>query len=217
MKTLILLILIIGLLSINVSGKVTPVNYLNTPNRFIAVNGVRYAYRKLGRKSTFPLVMLQHFRGSMDYWDPALIDALAKERTVIVFDNKGVSLSGGQTPDTFAAMGDDAARFIEALGYHQVDLLGFSIGGAVAQELTVNHPQLVRKLILAATAPKGGQFINKRDPKIIAIVTQPTPNQSSTADAQDQSGLKAKGTEKISSMPNPTHMYQFLSLAEVLS
>jgi len=150
------------------------INYLNAPNRFVTVGDVKYAYRKLGKKSNYPLVMLQHFRGSMDYWDPAFIDALAKDRTVIVFDNKGVSLTGGQTPDTFAAMGDDAAKLIEALGYTKVDLLGFSIGGAAAQELTVNHPGLVRKLILAATAPKGGQYINNRDPKIIAIVTQPT-------------------------------------------
>jgi pimeloyl-ACP methyl ester carboxylesterase len=146
-------------------------DYLSAPNQFVDVNGTRFAYRKLGTKSAYPLVLLQHFRGSMDNWDPALIDALASQRTVIVFDNKGVGLSEGVTPETFEAMGNDAAAFIQALGYSKVDVLGFSIGGAVAQELTVNHPDLVRKLILAGTAPKGGAKINDRDPKIIALVT----------------------------------------------
>jgi pimeloyl-ACP methyl ester carboxylesterase len=150
-----------------------PVDYLNTPNRFLEVGGVKFAYRKLGKESEYPLVLLQHSRGTMDNWDPALIDALAADRTVIVFDNKGVGLSEGKTPATFEAMGDDAADFIAALGYKQVDVLGFSIGGAVAQTLTVRHPGLVHKLILAGTAPKGGAKINERDPKILEIMAHP--------------------------------------------
>src|SRR6201996_559029 len=149
-------------------------DYLSAPNQFVNVGGVRFAYRELGQKSEYPLILLQHFRGSMDNWDPALIDALAKQRTVIVFDNKGVGLSEGETPETFEAMGDDAAAFIQALGYSKVDVLGFSIGGAVAQELTLNHPDLVRKLILAGTAPKGGEKINQRDPRIIDLVSHAT-------------------------------------------
>jgi len=151
-----------------------PINYLTTPNKFVDVGGIKYAYRILGKKSNYPLVLLQHFRGSMDNWDPALINALASLRTVIVFDNKGVGLTEGETPDSFEAMGNDAAAFIQALGYNKVDVLGFSIGGAVAQELTLNHPGLVRRLILAGTAPKGGAKINERDPKIIALVTHAT-------------------------------------------
>jgi len=160
--------LLVGLAKSDI-GQTT--NYLSTPNQFVAVGGIKYAYRKLGRESDHVLVLLQHFRGSMDNWDPALIDALASQRTVIVFDNRGVGLSEGETPDSFEAMGEDAAAFIQALGYSQVDVLGFSIGGAVAQELTLNHPKLVRKLILAGTAPKGGEKMNARDPKIIAAVT----------------------------------------------
>jgi pimeloyl-ACP methyl ester carboxylesterase len=152
-------------------GRLT--DYLQTPNRFIEVGNTRYAYRVLGHRGGIPLVLLQHYRGSMDYWDPAFIDALAKQRTVITFDNKGVSLSGGETPDSFSAMGDDAADFIAALGYKKVDVLGFSIGGCVAQELTISHPALVRRLILAGTAPKGGQDMNKRNPEVIRLVTKP--------------------------------------------
>jgi len=148
-------------------------DYLTTPNKFVDVGGIKFAYRILGKQSEYPLVLLQHFRGSMDNWDPALIDALAEQRTVIVFDNKGICLSEGVTPDTFEAMGDDAASFITALGYKKVDVLGFSIGGAVAQTLTLQHPELVHKLILAGTAPKGGAKINQRDPKLLAIMAHP--------------------------------------------
>ena len=138
-------------------------------------NGVRYAYRRYGKESAVPLVLLQHFRGSMDNWDPALIDALGKERTVVIFDNEGVSGSSGVTPDSFAAMAEGAAQFVRALGYEKVDILGFSIGGAVAQELAVAHPALVRRLILAGTAPQGGEGMNARDPKIIALATKAVP------------------------------------------
>ena len=136
-------------------------------------NGVRYAYRRYGKDSATPLVLLQHFRGSMDNWDPALIDALSIERTVVLFDNEGVSGSSGVTPESFAAMAEGAAQFIGALSYERVDVLGFSIGGAVAQELAIAHPALVRKLVLAGTAPLGGEGLNTRDPEIIAIATKP--------------------------------------------
>jgi pimeloyl-ACP methyl ester carboxylesterase len=150
------------------------VDYLHAPNKYLGVGPVQYAYRILGKNGTVPLVLLQHYRGTMDNWDPAFINALAGQRTVITFDNQGVGLSAGETPDNFTAMGDDAANFIAALGCKQVDVLGFSIGGCVAQELTANHPQRVRRLILAATAPRGGQGMNHRDPKIIKIVSDPT-------------------------------------------
>lgn len=148
--------------------------FVTVPTQFVETNGTTYAYRRYGAASAVPLVLLQHFRGTMDHWDPALVDNLAKERTVVLFDNKGVSRTSGITPDSFTAMADDAAEFIRALGYEQVDVLGFSIGGAVAQELAVNHPDLVRRLILAGTAPPGGEGMNARDPKIVAIVTKPT-------------------------------------------
>jgi pimeloyl-ACP methyl ester carboxylesterase len=149
--------------------------FVTAQTKFVEARGTRYAYRTYGAKSDVPLVFLQHFGGSMDNWDPELVDALAKERTVVLFDNKGVSSSSGETPDSFKAMADDAADFISALGYEKVDILGFSIGGAVAQELTINHPTLVRKLILAGTAPEGGEGLNNRDPKIVALVMKPVP------------------------------------------
>ncbi|MDB5057072.1 MAG: alpha/beta hydrolase [Chloroflexi bacterium] len=132
------------------------VTFLNAPNRFVeAANGVNYAYRRIGPPTGVPLVLLQHFRGNLDNWDPALIDDLAREREVIAFDNTGIGLSSGTTPSTIAQMATDAIAFVSALALTQVDLLGFSIGGFVAQEMVLIRPNLVRRLVLAATAPQG--------------------------------------------------------------
>jgi pimeloyl-ACP methyl ester carboxylesterase len=122
-----------------------------------AGNGVDYAYRDTGggRKGGLPLVLLQHFRGNLDNWDPALIDALASTRRVVTFDNAGVGGSTGSTPDTVEAMARDAIAFIAALQLGQVDLLGFSIGSFVAQEIALTRPAIVRKLILVSSAPQG--------------------------------------------------------------
>jgi len=139
---------------------------ISTPNyhetavtQFIDANGTRYAYRVLGKQSGIPLITFQHFTGSMENWDPALTNGFAKEFKVIVFDNKGVSASEGTTPDNIADMAKDAADFIAALGYDKVNLLGFSMGGFIAQQLALDHPQLVNKMILAGTGPKGGDGI----------------------------------------------------------
>jgi pimeloyl-ACP methyl ester carboxylesterase len=103
------------------------------PTRFVEANGIRYAYRSFGKESGVPLVFLQHFRGTMDDWDPAVVNGLAKDRPVVLFDNAGIARSGGETPDTIAEMARDALAVIEALGLTQIDLLGFSIGGFVAR------------------------------------------------------------------------------------
>jgi pimeloyl-ACP methyl ester carboxylesterase len=108
----------------------------------------------------------------MDNWDPLLLDLIGRERTVIAFDNKGVASSEGTTPETYGAMADDAANFIAALGYMQVDVLGFSIGGAIAQQMLFNHTQLVRKCILAASMPPGGKGILASRPEIAAVATK---------------------------------------------
>jgi pimeloyl-ACP methyl ester carboxylesterase len=131
---------------------------LTAGNRTIeASNGVAYAYRRFGERSSGPsLVLLQHFRGNLDNWDPALVDALARGREVILFDNVGVGGSTGATPRTVTAMAHDALRFIEALELDQIDLLGFSLGGFVAQEMVLIRPRLVRRLVLAGTGPQGG-------------------------------------------------------------
>jgi pimeloyl-ACP methyl ester carboxylesterase len=127
------------------------------PTCYIEGSGIRFAYRRLGPSTGTPLVLLQHFSGNIDAWDPAVVNALAADRPVITFDNAGVGRSTGQTPDNIAAMAQDAVAFIALLGLSEVDLLGFSLGGCVAQQIAAEHGRLVRKLILVGTAPKGGE------------------------------------------------------------
>ena len=122
------------------------------PTEYIEAAGVRFAYRRLGPREGTPLVFLQHFTGTIESWDPAAVNGLAENRPVIVFDYTGVGTSSGKTPDNVAQMAADAERFIAALGCVQVDLLGFSLGGFVAQVLAVKTPGLVRKMILVGTA-----------------------------------------------------------------
>jgi pimeloyl-ACP methyl ester carboxylesterase len=124
------------------------------PTRYIEGSGIRFAYRRLGPSTGTPLVLLQHFSGNIDAWDPAVVNALAAGRPVIAFDNVGVGRSTGQTPDNIAAMARDAVAFINLLGLSEVDLLGFSLGGFVAQQIAAEHGPLVRKLVLVGTAPK---------------------------------------------------------------
>ncbi|BCG72748.1 alpha/beta hydrolase [Mesorhizobium sp. 113-1-2] len=127
------------------------------PTLYIEGSGIRFAYRRLGPSTGTPLVLLQHFSGNIDAWDPAVVNVLATDRPVIAFDNAGVGRSTGQTPDNIAAMARDAVAFIELLGLSEVDLLGFSLGGFIAQQIAAEHGTLVRKLILVGTAPKGGE------------------------------------------------------------
>jgi pimeloyl-ACP methyl ester carboxylesterase len=127
------------------------------PTRYVEGGGIRFAYRKLGPSTGTPLVLLQHFSGNIDAWDPAVVNALAVDRPVIAFDNAGVGRSTGKTPDSVEAMARDAVTFINLLGLSKVDLLGFSLGGCVAQQVAAENGRLVRKLILVGTAPKGGE------------------------------------------------------------
>jgi pimeloyl-ACP methyl ester carboxylesterase len=133
--------------------------YAALPNeRVSAANGVEYAYRDTGGGADaggVPLVLLQHFRGNLDGWDPALIDALATGRRVVTFDNAGVGGSGGTTPDTIEQMARDAIAFLVAMEFGQADVLGFSIGSFVAQQIALVRPAIVRRLVLASSAPKG--------------------------------------------------------------
>jgi pimeloyl-ACP methyl ester carboxylesterase len=125
------------------------------PTRFSEVGEVRYAYRRFGRSSGLPLVLLQHFRGHMDDWDPALTDALGEEREVILVDYAGVSSSGGKPGHSVEEMATQILAFIDSIELDRIDLLGFSIGGFVAQELALARPALIRRLVLAGTGPKG--------------------------------------------------------------
>ena len=127
------------------------------PTEFIENAGITFAYRRLGTRDGTPLIFLQHFTGNMDSWDPAVVDALAKDRPVVVFDNTGVGKSSGSTPDNVAQMAEDARGFISALGFTRVDLLGYSLGGFVAQQLATAYPDLVRRIVLVGTAPQGGE------------------------------------------------------------
>jgi pimeloyl-ACP methyl ester carboxylesterase len=124
------------------------------PTQFVEANGIRFAYRRWGKRSGLPLVFNQHFTGNLDNWDPAVLDGLAKEREVIIFNNAGIASSTGEVPTTFSGMAKNAEAFIDSLGLTKIDLLGFSIGGMVAQQITLDRPDLIRKLILVGTAPR---------------------------------------------------------------
>src|SRR5258708_3026652 len=127
------------------------------PTQFVETNGVRFAYRRFGKSGGVHIVFNQHYTGTMDYWDPAVTDGLARDRGVILFNNAGGSSSSGEVATTFEQMGTNAVAFSRALGLNKVDVLGFSIGGMVAQEIALQAPDLVRKLILVGTGPRGGQ------------------------------------------------------------
>src|SRR6185437_1166876 len=153
------------------------VAYANASTRRVtADNGIEYAYRDLGRdlgRGDVPLVLLQHFRGSLDNWDPALIDALAAERRVVTFDNVGVGATTGRTPNTIEAMAHDAIAFLDALDVRRVDLLGFSIGSFVAQEIALIRPDLLRRVVLASSAPQGAEGMHGWAPEVIGAVGAP--------------------------------------------
>ncbi|HUA07186.1 MAG TPA: alpha/beta hydrolase [Solirubrobacteraceae bacterium] len=152
--------------------------YLGAPNRLVrAANGIDYAYRDVGEgDGGLPLVLLQHFRGNLDNWDPALIDALASGRRVVTFDNTGVGGSSGATPSTIWQMATDAIAFLDATEFAQVDVLGFSIGSFVAQEIALIRPAVVRRLILASSAPQGAAGMHGWAPEVIRAVGQPQGN-----------------------------------------
>jgi pimeloyl-ACP methyl ester carboxylesterase len=148
--------------------------YVDAENRVAgAANGVDYVYRITGASDAIPLVLLQHFRGNLDNWDPALVDALARGRRVITFDNRGVAGSTGTTPSTIAQMALDAIDFLDALGLEEVDLLGFSIGSFVAQDIALVRPSIVRRLVLAASAPQGASGMHGWAAAVIGAVGKP--------------------------------------------
>lgn len=136
-------------------------SWTNVPTKTIAAQGVNFAYRELGtRNGGVPLVLLNHLAAVLDNWDPRVVDGMAAKHHVIVFDNRGVGASSGSPSNSIEQMADDAVIFIKAMGFKQVDLLGFSMGGMIAQEIVLKEPQLVRKMILAGTGPAGGEGIS---------------------------------------------------------
>jgi pimeloyl-ACP methyl ester carboxylesterase len=164
-----------------------------------AANGVDYAYRDTGG-SGVPLVLLQHFRGNLDNWDPALIDDLASTRRVVTFDNAGVGGSTGTTPDTIEQMARDTIAFLAAMEFSQADLLGFSIGSFVAQQIALVRPAIVRRLVLASSAPKGAAGMHGWAPEVIGAIGTPktSPEQYlgvffATSESSQQAGREALG------------------------
>lgn len=145
---------------------------INAPTRFVVVNGNKMAYRRFGKKAGLPLVFIQHFTGTLENWDPAVLDGMAKTREVIIFDNTGVGGSTGKTPDNIADNAKDVAAFVYALGLKKIDLLGFSMGGMQAQQVTLDHPELINRLILVGTAPRGGQGSAVFSAQVMAMFAQ---------------------------------------------
>jgi pimeloyl-ACP methyl ester carboxylesterase len=135
------------------------------PTQYVEAKGTRFAYRRFCKQGDVPLVFNIHFMGTMDHWDPAVTDGFAREREVILFDNAGVSSSSGDVPRSVAEMGANAIAFIKVLGLEQVDLLGFSIRGLVAQEITRQAPGLVRRLVLVGTGPRSGERMDTGTPE----------------------------------------------------
>jgi pimeloyl-ACP methyl ester carboxylesterase len=148
-------------------------DHQTAPTQFVQANGIRFAYRRFGKTGGVPLVFNQHFRGTMDYWDPAVTDGLARNREVILFNNAGVSSSSGKVPTSFSEMGANAIAFIKALGFAKLDVLGFSIGGMVAQEIAAQAPDLVRRLILVGAGPRGADMSTSKSAEIFAGAYDP--------------------------------------------
>jgi pimeloyl-ACP methyl ester carboxylesterase len=149
-------------------AELSTMNYQHThntaPTRIAQVGGMRLAYRRFGNRAGTPIVLLQHFMGNLDNYDPAITDALASRREVILTDNAGVGLSTGEAPKTVSGMARDAASLIDALGLDHVDVFGFSMGGYVAQQIAVDRPELVRRLMLVGTGPRGGEGVAQLAP-----------------------------------------------------
>src|SRR3954463_8563089 len=174
---------------------------LTAENQAIQIDGDSFAYRRFGNDQTDapPLIGLQHFRGNLDSWDPALVDRLAQDREVILLDNRGVAGSTGVVPDNVTDMARDALAFIDALGLKEVDILGFSLGGYVAQELVLLRPRLVRRLVLAGTAPQGGPDLHRWSDDVYALAT---PDEPTAADLlslffSGSESSRAKGMESL--------------------
>jgi pimeloyl-ACP methyl ester carboxylesterase len=127
------------------------------PTKSIEANGVRYAYRRFGKVGKTPILFLGYFNSNMDAWDPSLTNSLAKDYELFLFDNAGVGDSGGRTPPTVVEMTKDCFTFCRALGLKTIDIIGFSLGGMIAQQMALDHPELVRRLILLGTGPRGGE------------------------------------------------------------
>ena len=130
---------------------------LTVPTRLVETGGIRFAYRRWGKPGGLPLVFMQYFSANLDDWDPQVTDGLADEYDVILFDNAGVGSSGGETPGTVSEMARHAVAFCDALGLKRFSVVGFSLGGMIAQQLALDHPDRVKRIVLLGTGPRGGE------------------------------------------------------------
>lgn len=142
------------------------------PTQFVTGNGIKFAYRRFGKTGTIPVVFLQHFTGTLDNWDPAVTDGIAKDREVIIFDNAGIASTDGEVADTIKGIAATALNFIDALGLIEIDLFAFSMGSFVGQQITLDRPGLVRKLILVGSGPRGGEGLATFSPEVWAMLTK---------------------------------------------
>ena len=180
-------------------SNVMPASNISSPTQFLETKKGKYAYRRFGNGPGLPLLFLQHFTGTLDNWDPAVTDPLATGREVILFESAGLGRSSGKVPETVAGMAEHALAFLDGLGLKTCDVLGFSLGGMVAQQMVVDRPSVFRRLILVATAPRGGDDIMHlekpslakylQDPKLQGyavlqkIFFAPTPSSQSAGEA----------------------------------
>jgi pimeloyl-ACP methyl ester carboxylesterase len=168
---------------------VTGYTHETVPTEFVEHGGIRYAHRRFGKQGTTPLLCLGYFNSNMDAWDPIVTNGLAADQEVISFDNAGVAGSGGETPSTVERMAQHVFAFCGALGLRTVDLLGFSLGGMIAQQLALDHPRLIQRLILVGTGPRGGEGMTftelspeeQTDPVGFLLAAFFSPSQSSQA------------------------------------
>ncbi len=174
---------------------------LTAPNRSIEVDGDTLVYRRFGNEQTDqpPVVLLQHFRGNLDNWDPILVDRIARDREVILLANRGVGASTGIVPDNVTDMTRDVLGFVDALGLEQIDLLGFSLGGYIAQELALLRPRLVRRIVLAGTAPQGGPDLHRWSDDVYAhaAADEATPEHALHVFFSGSEDSRAKGVEYL--------------------
>ncbi len=162
---------------------------LTVPTRFVDAQNIRFAYRRWGKPGGVPLLFLNYFGGNLDDWDPQVTDGLAAEHDVILFDNAGVAGSGGETPGTVAEMARDALAFCDALGLKQVNVVGFSLGGMIAQQLALDRPDRVARMILLGTGPRGGEGMTftelsadeRADPVAFLLAAFFSPSEASQA------------------------------------
>src|SRR3954465_5465668 len=174
---------------------------LTAKNLSMQAGHISFTYRRFGdaQRDALPLVMLQHFRGNLDSWDPLLVHGLARDREVVLLDNRGVGGSTGAVPENVTDMARDAIAFIDALGFERIDLLGFSLGGHVAQELVLLRPLRVRRLVLAGTAPQGGPDLHRWTDEVYSLATPDEPTADDLLDLffspSEQS--RAKGMESL--------------------